>query len=63
MFLPKSAVDAAAETLREANIKFDVIIDDYQKEIDNENPSPEEIEIYQNRNGMSTPIIINFIYF
>lgn len=55
MFLEKSAVDDAAQTLREANIKFDVIIDDYQREIDNENPSLEEIEFYQNRNGMLTP--------
>lgn len=57
MFLMKSAVDDAAQTLREANIKFDVIIDNYQKEIDNENPTPEEIEFYQNRNGMLTPNI------
>lgn len=55
MFLKKSAVDDAAQTLREANIKFDVIIEDYQREIDNENPSLEEIEFYQNRNGMLTP--------
>lgn len=52
MFLKKPAVDGVGRILNEANVSYSIIIDDYQKQIEQENPTPEEIEEFQDRNGM-----------
>lgn len=37
--------------LNEANIQYEVIVEDYQKVVDEENPSIEEIELLQRQSG------------
>lgn len=52
MFLKKSAVDGVRRVLEENNIRYSILIEDMQKQIEHENPPFEEIEALQNRNGM-----------
>lgn len=52
MFLKKSQIDKVGQRLNEANIQYNIVVEDYQKEIEQENPPQEEIEMLQNRNGM-----------
>lgn len=40
--------------LRAANIPYEVVIEDMQRAIDTENPSLEETELWENRNGRLT---------
>lgn len=51
VFLKKSQIDEVGQRLNEANIQYNVVVQDYQKEIEQENPPQEEIEQLQNRNG------------
>lgn len=37
--------------LSEANISYSILIEDLQKDIENENPPKEQIEMLQNRKG------------
>lgn len=52
MFLRKASIEPVAQAFKEANVSYSIIIDNYQKQIDDENPTPEEIESFQDRNGM-----------
>lgn len=52
VFLKKDAVDGVRQVLKDNQIGYTVLIDDMQKQIENENPPQEEIEELQNRNGM-----------
>lgn len=52
VFLKKSQIDEVGQRLNEANIQYNIVVEDYQKEIEQENPPQEEIELLQNRNGM-----------
>ena len=52
VFLKKDAVDGVRQVLKDNQIGYTVLIDDMQKQIENENPPQEEIEALQNRNGM-----------
>lgn len=52
MFLKKSAVDGVRRVLDANNIRYSILIEDMQKQIECENPPIEEIEALQNRNGM-----------
>lgn len=49
VFVTKPAIDEATQRLDEANIQYEVIVEDYQKVIDEENPSQAEIEFLQSR--------------
>lgn len=52
MFLKKAAIDGGAGYfLKEANVRYSVVIDDMQREIDNENPPQEEFGELQDRKG------------
>lgn len=54
VFLKKSAIDnGAAEFLNKAAVRYSVVIENMQKEIDNENPPQDEIEQLQDRKGNS----------
>lgn len=57
VFIPKSAIDGASQRLNEANVKYEVITNDYQRMIDEENPPQEEIEYLQNQNGPKSATI------
>lgn len=48
--MKKTAVEGAGRTLESNNIRYAVVIDDFQKAIDSENPKEEDIE-YQDRAG------------
>lgn len=52
MFLKKSAVDGVRQVLKENNIQYTVLVEDMQRQIEQENPPQSEIEQLQNRNGM-----------
>lgn len=52
MFLKRSAVDGVRGVLDANNIRYSILIEDMQKQIERENPPIEEIEALQNRNGM-----------
>lgn len=52
VFVKKSAVDGVRQVLNENNIRYTILIDDMQRQIEQENPSQNEIEELQNRNGM-----------
>lgn len=49
VFLTKPAIDEAKQRLNEANIQYEVIVEDYQKVIDEENLPQAEIEFLQSR--------------
>lgn len=51
VFLKKSSVDGVRQVLKENNIRYSVLIEDMQRQIEHENPPIEEIEEFQNRNG------------
>lgn len=52
VFLKRDAVEGVRQILDENHIGYSVIIEDMQKQIETENPPQEEIEAFQNRNGM-----------
>lgn len=62
VFLKKSQVDEVGQRLHEANIPYNVVVEDYQNAIEQENPPQEEIELLQNRNGMSLDIFNRIVY-
>lgn len=51
LFLKEISVSGAGQLLRDANVPYSVLIENMQYEIENENPSKEEIEKLQNRQG------------
>lgn len=51
MFVKHTAVEVAGKLLENSNITYDVIIDDIQNAIETENPSKDQIELWENRNG------------
>lgn len=51
VFLKKPSVIGARKLLNDANVQYDVVIEDLQKAIETENPPKEEIEQLQNRKG------------
>lgn len=54
LFLRKSAIDGGvSRILSDANVRYSVIIDDMQRQIDDANPTlaPEDAQYLQNRNG------------
>lgn len=52
MFVRKSAVEGVRRVLKEHDIPYTVLVDDMQRQIEEENPPQSEIEQLQNRNGM-----------
>lgn len=51
VFLKEPSVIGAKKLLDDANVSYDVVIEDLQKAIETENPPKEEIEQLQNRKG------------
>lgn len=51
MFVKSAVVSDAKEFLTKVRVPFDVVIDDIQDAINNENPSKDDVELWQNRNG------------
>lgn len=52
VFLKKSAIDGGAgDFLRSTKVGYSIVINDMQKEIENENPPKAEIELLQDRKG------------
>lgn len=51
VFVKNLAIDEVSQRLVDAAIQFEVIVDDYQKLIDEENPSTEEMKLLQSQNG------------
>lgn len=52
MFVRRSAVEGVTQVLKENNIRYTVLVEDMQRQIEEENPPQSEIEQLQNRNGM-----------
>lgn len=52
LFLKKPEIPEVSQRLKDANVRYSIVVDDYQKLIEQENPPKEEIEALQNRNGM-----------
>lgn len=52
VFVKQPAIESVRKVLEENNINYAVLVDDMQKQIEEENPPQEEIEALQNRNGM-----------
>jgi hypothetical protein len=52
MFVKKSMVDDATNFLHKSNVPFEVVINDVQEVIDKQNPPLDDMELWQNRNGM-----------
>lgn len=50
--MKKSAIDGVRKVLEDNHIRYSVLVDDMQKQIEQENPPQFEIEALQNRNGM-----------
>jgi Carboxypeptidase activation peptide len=51
MFVKSAVVSGATEFMMKLHVPFDVVIDDIQNAINNENPSKDDFELWQNRNG------------
>jgi len=51
LFVKPAVVDDAKEFLRKVQVPFNVIMDDVQDAIDSENPSLDETDLWQNRDG------------
>lgn len=49
--MKKSSIDGMSESLLEAAMQYEVIVEDYQKVIDEENPPKEQIELLQRQSG------------
>lgn len=58
VFLKSSAVDGARQVLKDNNIPYTILVEDMQRQIEEENPPQSEIEQLQNRNGMQIVLII-----
>lgn len=54
MFVKRAMVDGARDFLIKVRVPFDVVINDIQDAINNENPSMDDVELWQNRNGECT---------
>lgn len=52
VFVRKSAVQGVRQVLKENNIPYKILVEDMQRQIEDENPPQSEIEQLQNRNGM-----------
>lgn len=52
MFVRRSAVEGVRQELKENNVPYTVLVEDMQRQIEEENPPQSEIEQLQNRNGM-----------
>lgn len=57
MFVKQSVVKDAKCFLESERVPFEVVINDVQEAINNENPSLEDIDLWQNRNGECTPAL------
>lgn len=58
LFLKKSAIDGGVgDILDSANVRYSIIIENMQKEIDAENPQQDEIEQLQDRKGTNMQLI------
>lgn len=55
LFVKCAMVNNASEFLKKLQVPFEVVIDDIQRAINNENPSKDDIELWQNRNGEHFP--------
>lgn len=63
MFVKSSMVNDAKDFLLKARVTFTVVISDVQNAINTENPSMDEVELWQNRNGeLNEPTALNQIY-
>ena len=51
MFVKSAMVKEAKEFMSKVRVPYEIVIDDIQAAIDNENPSKDNIELWQNRNG------------
>lgn len=51
MFVRRPAVEGVTQVLKENNIRYTVLVEDMQRQIEEENPPQSEIEQLQNRNG------------
>uniref|UniRef100_A0A182NVG9 Peptidase M14 domain-containing protein n=1 Tax=Anopheles dirus TaxID=7168 RepID=A0A182NVG9_9DIPT len=51
IFVRRQQIKRAECFLRAANVPYEVVIEDMQRAIDTENPSLEETELWENRNG------------
>lgn len=51
MFVKHAVVEDAKKFLTKVCVPFEVVIEDIQQAIDTENPSKDDIELWQNRNG------------
>lgn len=54
LLLKKGMVEGARRLLSNANVTYEIVIEDLQEAIANENPPKEVIEQFQNRKGKST---------
>lgn len=54
LFVKRAMVSDARSFLENVRVPFDVVIPDVQDAINNENPSLDEVELWQNRNGEFT---------
>lgn len=63
MFVKSAMVNDAKEFLVKARVPFEIVIRDIQNAINTENPSMDEVELWQNRNGeLNEPTALNHIY-
>lgn len=51
LFVKRAMVSDAKEFMTKVRVPFNVVIDDIQTAINNENPSKDDVELWQNRNG------------
>jgi Carboxypeptidase activation peptide len=51
LFVKGAVVSDAKEFLMKARVPYNVVIDDIQNAINNENPSKDDVDLWQNRNG------------
>lgn len=54
MFVKRAMVSGARDFLVQVRVPFDVVINDIQDAINNENPSMDDVDLWQNRNGECT---------
>lgn len=54
MFVKRAMVNGARDFLVQVRVPFDVVINDIQDAINNENPSMDDVDLWQNRNGECT---------
>lgn len=51
VFLPEPQLTKARQFLSAASVPFEVVIDDMQRAIDEENPSKDQLDLWENRDG------------